>query len=48
MNFTPFIHNARLTPLRICRVSRGAIGASERLTSSASIVNYVVYLCEKS
>lgn len=47
MNFTSFLQNARLTPLRICRISRGDIGTFGRLTSSVSIVNYVVYLCKK-
>lgn len=47
MNFTLFLQNARLTPLRICRISRGDIGTFGRLTTSASIVNYVVYLCKK-
>jgi len=47
MNFTSFLQNARLKPLRVYRISRGDIGMHGRLTSSVSIVNYVVYLCEK-
>ena len=47
MNFTSFLQNARLTPVRICRISRGDIGTFGRLTSSVSIVNYVFYLCKK-
>jgi hypothetical protein len=47
MNFTSLLQGARLTPLRICRISRGDIGTLGRLTSSVSIVNYIVYLCKK-
>jgi hypothetical protein len=45
VNFTSFLQNARLTPLRICRIRRGDIGTNGRTSLST---NYVVYAYKKS